>query len=53
MFVMAEDGLLVQLALCIAVGNKAGAGANLLYVDDLDDFIRDQPRNLRFLGDFF
>ena len=45
--------MLVELALSIAVGHKAGTGANLFDVDNLNDFIRDQPGDLRVLRDFF
>lgn len=53
MLVVAEDGLLIKLALGIAVGHKPGAGAYLFDVDNLDDFIWDQPGDLRVLSDFF
>ena len=53
MLVVAEDGLLIKLALGVAVGHKAGAWAYLFDVDNLDDFIWDQPCDLRVLSDFF
>ena len=53
MFIATENGLLFQLALCVAVGHQTRIGANLIHIDDANHLPRNQTTDLGILFEFF